>query len=183
MRIHKSQIVHLQSLLWTEKWVDIESEKFLHKQQQNDKKAASHDKKSAQAEVLDHQSSIINVITAFERECLAWLSAFDYQLRSDLRQQISPVLEKIESFCLSSETLTGEQFQALDDLIYSTLSRIQKSIFCDKCIMFLGSENAFISPYYFTAKKIQSFGILIVIVDQFIGSRALLPYKKVTSSE
>lgn len=163
--------------------VDVESEKFLHKQHQNNKKTTLYDKESVQADVRDHQCSIINVITEFERECLASLSAFDYQLSPDLRQQITPALEEIELSWLSSETMTEEQLQALDGLIYGTLSRIQRSIFRDKCMMFLGSENAFISPYYFTAKNIQSFGILIVIVDQFIGSRALLPSKQVTSYE
>lgn len=116
---------------------------------------------------LNCLSLMSDKVKEFEDECMAQLND---DLNSKKFSKLTRTIESIERN-LNKKILDDESLDELNILASETLSLCQKELFLNRRIVFLNEKSSVIQNLEL---KLELFGMLIVIEDEFITDEALL---------
>ncbi len=132
-------------------YIDIQCEIFLF--QRTDTAGEEYQ------EAIRYRSTLIQEIDKFESQCLENLQKNKFDTNIDPTDEYLSLLSDSDIY----------------DLLYEQFLRLQKEIFLNRTFIFLSKDNGSKSDYEllscFDLKEIKSFGICIVVEDEFIGER------------
>lgn len=119
---------------------------------------------------FETQNLLINEVNAAEKECLSKLN--NNFLTNGILKQVKHVMTAIEVNSKTTALVDSPKFDEIKCLLEETTSDILKVIFRNRGIVFLSKEflASFIPGF---EDLIESFGLLVLIEDEFISSRLL----------
>lgn len=124
---------------------------------------------------LEWQSLLISEVDAFEKECLSKLNN-NGVLTNSLIKQVKHVMTAIEVNSKTGALVDSPKLNEIKCLLEETTSDILKVLFRNQGIVFLSKE--FLSSFIFEdlnesgfEDSIESFGLLVLIEDEYISSR------------
>lgn len=155
--------------------IDIECEKFL--QAQNDKQS----ERALQA--LDFQSRMIEQVGRYEQECLAHSPAnkLDNELAESIRNKLKLLEQHVKE--LTQNQLREATYSEVNGLVLDTLDNILRFLFMNREMVLLTGDCPLVREIdarvqsdfdVFQFRVVKSFGVLLIIRDEFIGLDAIL---------
>ena len=148
--------------------IDVKCEEYL--QIQNN----FNSKESVQA--LEHQVLMVNEVDAFEKICLTNLAN---QTGDELRSKCVIAIRKTKAEMKNLISGDHKKLKEIRIFIYNALTSVHKDLFINQTIILWTKNDSyrnsadFFDP--FLTLKIKSFGLLLIIKDEFINRRK---YKK-----
>lgn len=119
---------------------------------------------------FETQSLLINEVDAAEKECLSKLN--NNFLTNGILKQVKHVMTAIEVNSKTNALVDSPKLNEIKCLLEETTSDILKVLFRNRGIVFLSKE--FLASFIPGLEGlIESFGLLVLIEDEFISSRQL----------
>lgn len=118
------------------------------------------------------RSVLIEYIEKIEKRCLE-----NVDQEYCIFEKFNSTLEDIETL-FNDGKFSAKEISEGDNLIYKTLVEFQKTALLNKQIIFVSKTSGLVGDFdlieYNELRQIQSFGILILIEDEFIGDRGFV---------
>ena len=120
----------------------------------------------------DYMTVILNEVQMFEVECLKNSLMISGHLLEMTKGRVKQIEHELEKCSAGSIEIDEHTYYEINELIYECLLEIEREIYMSKQMIFLTKDNDLIEfpckSYY------SSFGLLVIIENEYIGTRALL---------
>ena len=156
--------------------IDLECEKYL--------KEENYAQTERTMQAIDFQSQMLDHVKSYEQKCFSNLP-LNKLVNDELNESITGRLDQLKIHVNDSALLskTEAEISEVNEIVLETLNNIQKFLFMNKEMILLTNECPLVKDIeariesdfnVYQFKIIKSFGVLLIIQDEFIGLEAIL---------